>query len=86
MPSAATALACPTCGATSGNHVTDSRVSGHGIRRRRKCGECGSRFTTYEVVAKAMPKIDLIRAFARAEDELRGIAKILQITPKVDDE
>lgn len=38
---------CPYCdGADS--RVIDSRDVGDGIRRRRQCSGCGSRFTTYE--------------------------------------
>lgn len=32
--------------------VIDSRKSGGGIRRRRKCLECGVRFTTKEVLVE----------------------------------
>lgn len=37
---------CPYCGASS--RVVDSRPTHDGIRRRRVCGECKRRFTTYE--------------------------------------
>lgn len=42
-------MLCPLCGG-SDSRVIDSRPaeSGAAIRRRRACGECGSRFTTYE--------------------------------------
>lgn len=42
-------MQCPNCGAID-NRVIDSRPadSGHSIRRRRECGVCGRRFTTYE--------------------------------------
>ncbi len=38
---------CPYCG-YSDCKVTDSREVNDGIRRRRQCLSCGSRFTTYE--------------------------------------
>ncbi|MGH9305046.1 MAG: transcriptional regulator NrdR [Acidimicrobiales bacterium] len=40
---------CPWCGA-SDDRVVDSREMGQGtaVRRRRACGNCGKRFTTYE--------------------------------------
>lgn len=43
------AMFCPLCGA-SDSRVVDSRPADQGaaIRRRRACGACGSRFTTYE--------------------------------------
>ena len=40
-------MRCPYCGEAE-SHVTDSRDSGQGIRRRRECLKCGVRFTTYE--------------------------------------
>ncbi len=38
---------CPFCG-SSDSKVIDSRDVNDGIRRRRQCLSCGSRFTTYE--------------------------------------
>jgi transcriptional repressor NrdR len=38
---------CPYCGHAE-DKVIDSREAGDGIRRRRQCLKCGSRFTTYE--------------------------------------
>ena len=42
-------LNCPSCDTDSTN-VIDSRPteSGTAVRRRRECGDCGTRFTTYE--------------------------------------
>ncbi|WP_425299915.1 hypothetical protein [Roseibium sediminis] len=37
---------CPRCSAATS--VKDSRPSANLIRRRRVCGSCGHRFTTYE--------------------------------------
>jgi len=44
-------MKCPFCSAEN-TQVKDSRISDEGttIRRRRFCGECGGRFTTYERV------------------------------------
>lgn len=41
-------MTCPVCnsGRTS---TTDSRKTGHGIRRRRQCLDCGLRFSTMEI-------------------------------------
>jgi transcriptional repressor NrdR len=39
---------CPYCGADS--NVTETRVTADGLRRRRLCGACKRRFTTYEKV------------------------------------
>jgi transcriptional repressor NrdR len=42
-------MRCPYCGYKD-SKVTDSRGVSQGIRRRRQCLSCGSRFTTYERV------------------------------------
>ena len=49
---ASSSMRCPYCGDTE-SHVTDSRDSGDGVRRRRECLRCGVRFTTYERVQTA---------------------------------
>jgi len=49
---------CPFCGAQD-TRVIDSRLSQEGdqVRRRRECGECRERFTTYEVVELSLPRV-----------------------------
>jgi transcriptional repressor NrdR len=42
-------MLCPFC-IHGRSKVIDSRDAGDGIRRRRECGRCGLRFTTYEAV------------------------------------
>lgn len=44
-------MKCPYCGCKKSS-VIDSRTieDGTSIRRRRVCGQCGKRFTTYEIV------------------------------------
>jgi transcriptional repressor NrdR len=51
-------MKCPFCSAPD-TQVVDSRVSeeGDSIRRRRRCGACDKRFTTYETVELRMPSI-----------------------------
>jgi transcriptional repressor NrdR len=46
---------CPYCGGES--NVIDSRVSADGVRRRRTCGACKRRFTTYEKVGAPSLKV-----------------------------
>jgi transcriptional repressor NrdR len=43
-------MRCPHCGHTQ-HRVIDTRDAGEDIRRRRRCDDCGHRFTTYEHVA-----------------------------------
>lgn len=40
-------MRCPYCG-NGESRVVDSREVDNGVRRRRRCLECSSRFTTYE--------------------------------------
>ncbi len=40
-------MKCPFCQKDE-TRVTDKRLSGEAIRRRRECVSCGNRFTTYE--------------------------------------
>lgn len=48
-------MKCPFCD-TKETQVLESRTSedGHGLRRRRECGKCNKRFTTYEEVKSAV--------------------------------
>lgn len=49
---------CPFCGAVD-TKVIDSRLAMDGaqVRRRRECHVCAERFTTYEVVEVALPRV-----------------------------
>ncbi|HSD38307.1 MAG TPA: transcriptional regulator NrdR [Rhodocyclaceae bacterium] len=51
-------MKCPFCGVPS-TQVTDTRENDEGdiIRRRRRCGECDKRFTTYERIELKLPQI-----------------------------
>ena len=51
-------MRCPFCKSMD-TQVVDSRSSEDGwvIRRRRKCPQCGKRFTTYERVEQVMPTV-----------------------------
>lgn len=49
---------CPFCQADD-TRVVDSRLASEGdqVRRRRECGACGERFTTYESAELVMPRV-----------------------------
>ncbi len=51
-------MKCPFCGKLD-DRVIDSRAGGAGevIRRRRECGGCERRFTTYERVEDILPTV-----------------------------
>lgn len=76
---------CPFCD-TEDTKVIDSRLVAGGaqIRRRRECGQCSERFTTYETAELVMPyvvKTDGTRE-AYDEDKLRsGLKKALEKRP-----
>jgi transcriptional repressor NrdR len=68
-------MKCPFCQHDE-THVLDTRVSeeGDAIKRRRRCGRCDKRFTTYERIELSMPyvvKKDGSRT-EYAEAKLRG--------------
>ncbi|MCH5205272.1 MAG: transcriptional repressor NrdR [Oscillospiraceae bacterium] len=42
-------MKCPECGFEE-SKVIDSRPTENKVRRRRECIQCGSRFTTYEII------------------------------------
>lgn len=76
-------MKCPLCG-SSESKVIDSRSLGDGIRRRRQCLKCNSRFTTHE---RAQPKgIYVIKKDGRREEFnreklLTGIRKACEKRP-----
>lgn len=78
-------MRCPFCGAED-TKVIDSRLSAEAdsIRRRRACGECNARFTTYETVELALPRLiksDQSRVVFD-EDKLRaGFLRALEKRP-----
>jgi transcriptional repressor NrdR len=49
-------MKCPFCGSDD-SRVIDTRTSGERIRRRRECGACEKRFTTYERVVLSNPMV-----------------------------
>jgi len=74
---------CPYCGYHD-SKVIDSRVVNDGIRRRRQCLSCGSRFTTYERLQPA--SLFVIKKDERREEFnrtklLTGIRKACEKRP-----
>ena len=51
-------MRCPFC-QVQDTRVIDSRLANEGdqVRRRRECGGCGERFTTYETAELIMPRV-----------------------------
>ena len=54
---------CPYCGSES-TSVVDTREAGDAVRRRRECGGCGNRFTTYE---RAETNVTVLKRDGRRE-------------------
>ena len=74
---------CPYC-AYHDSRVIDSRDVNDGIRRRRQCLQCGSRFTTYERLQPAglfVIKKDQRREEFSQEKLLSGIRKACEKRP-----
>ena len=76
-------MRCPYCGETESG-VIDSRPVGEGVRRRRKCANCGARFTTYE---RVQPRnVFIVKKDGRREEYSRdklyaGIRKACEKRP-----
>ena len=74
---------CPYCGYYD-SKVIDSRDINDGIRRRRQCLKCNSRFTTYERLQPAslfVTKKDQRREEFRREKILAGLHKACEKRP-----
>lgn len=55
---------CPKCKSEE-SKVVESRDTGDAVRRRRKCLDCGARYTTYERIEK--PNLAVIKKDDRRE-------------------
>jgi transcriptional repressor NrdR len=76
-------MKCPSCDEPE-TKVIDSRGVGDGIRRRRQCTMCNSRFTTYERLQSA--NLLIVKKDSRREDFnrdklLTGIRKACEKRP-----
>ena len=76
---------CPFCTAVE-TKVIDSRLvsDGYQVRRRRECGQCHERFTTFETAELLVPKIvknDGSREPFNEEKLRRGILHALEKRP-----
>ncbi len=71
-------VACPNCGETS-SEVKDSRAHfATRIRRRRKCLECGTAFTTFEVSSYEAMLIDVAKTgFQKLQIAMGGMWAVL---------
>jgi len=81
-------MLCPSC-SKSETQVIDSRDDGKIIRRRRACGKCNYRFTTYERIE--IPKLSVIKKDKRKEPFIRnkiitGIQKACEKRPIKEEE
>jgi transcriptional repressor NrdR len=81
---------CPFCSSAS-TRVVDSRLAepGDAIRRRRECGECSNRFTTYERAEEApvtVIKRDGSRERFDRQKLLRGLGRAANKRPVSDEQ
>ncbi len=78
-------MKCPYCNSDNTN-VTDTRTTNdsNAIRRRRECGECKMRFTTYErveTVPLMVVKKDLSREPFSRDKLIHGLMRACQKRP-----
>lgn len=69
-------ITCPACGRYTVTDVCDSRPASTGtyyiVRRRRKCRECNSRFTTLEIpVLFVTNSISRVKMIDKLMDDLK---------------
>lgn len=78
-----TAVNCPSCGA-SDTGVVDSRSTddGDAVRRRRECGSCETRFTTYERPRWGGPRVRKRGGETEAFDREKLLDGILRAVEK----
>ncbi len=76
-------MKCPYC-SHADSSVIDSRDSQEGsiIRRRRECGECGKRFTTYERIEELLPQIVKKDGRREAYDRKKILSGVLKACEK----
>jgi len=76
-------MRCPFCTAQD-TRVIDSRLASDGdqVRRRRECGECKERFTTYEATEFNLPRIIKRDGVREPFDEQKLRAGILRALEK----
>ena len=76
-------MRCPQC--REDTLVTDSRQHARGVRRRRRCPECGHRFSTLEAVAVVTPHRPRARLQYRSgaalSDQQRRLYDVLRSSP-----
>ena len=63
---------CPVC-----SHGTSTVVERRGARRRRECGLCHHRWTTYEISAERLEKLEKIEQHAAAIAEAMNDESLL---------
>jgi len=76
-------MKCPYCGHLD-SRVIDSRDASDGVRRRRQCANCGTRYTTYEKLQT--PSLFVVKKDRRREEFnreklLSGIRKACEKRP-----
>lgn len=65
MPQGVEEQQCPIC-----HHDEVPIVESRGTRRRRECGACHHRYTTYEVTAERLAQLEAIEQHAGALAEI----------------
>ena len=64
-------MKCDVC-KSEDHRVLETTAAKEGIRRRRKCGQCGHRWTTIESAETAPLDLEAIRATVRTLETLVG--------------
>jgi len=60
MSPTAKGICCPGCSSASTSVLESRAINNGSTKRRRKCNDCGTRFTTYEISHEAYTKAGLL--------------------------
>ena len=75
---------CPNCNSSNKSHVVDTRRHPDSVRRRRECPDCGHRFTTHEIAASELEKLQRWERLKELREAYAGDLVNL-VTTAVDD-
>jgi transcriptional regulator NrdR family protein len=74
-------MRCPKCHSDNGSRVIDSRDHPERELRRRRhsCGNCGERFTTYEIMAAEYDKIQAVEIDITKFDDVIAALRSIKV-------
>lgn len=76
-------ICCPKCGSVK-SYVVDSRAAFNMVRRRRVCGDCEQRYSTYEIILNVHKPSELAKKMKEHHLEiLKNMDSMLDLIAEV---